>query len=91
MKEKKIIIMGDNEKKKTEFFRQMIKQSEPKINELIERINPKINYNESHINLENNFYLLIETPLFEIFPKKEIETKKKKKIDELLEESEIII
>ena len=83
--------MGDNEKKKTEFFRQMIKQSEPKINELIERINPKINYNESHINLENNFYLLIETPLFEIFPKKEIETKKKKKIDELLEESEIII
>jgi predicted GTPase len=87
---KKIILVGISQNEKSIFYRKIVKKYSLSKN-YIPRTGELINYTENLIELQNNYYLFINTPVFIFRPRTEIEKARQKQTTELIQKSDLIL
>src|SRR3954462_13603625 len=89
MLEKKLLILGLSQAGKSTFYQKIIKKYA--LNRIpMLKFSSAVNYTEQFIEFKNNYYLLIDTPAFLLYPQHEIEKARQTQIEELIKKSDLI-
>ena len=83
-------LIGFGQTGKTTLFQQLVKQYSPEKRKGNIKPSPVINYTENLIQIQDKTYKLIDTPVFILSPKTEIEKGIKTQTENLLKTSDLI-